>query len=787
MIQVAQVEMTKPRTVKQLAVIVEAASPEEMARIAEFMQAAPAWLLPLFVDSSDGADHLEAVLARRSGMAVERVRTARQLSDRVSAFHSRIGAAPRQPSWLGGLLRLSLAVSSIQDQDSLLDELLAQTMEVTGAASGCVWLCDDAGSLASREADIESSGSFLQKGRQASVPLGMPEWVQQNSRALLITAAPDPSLPVYTRPEGSGLAPLSIRLDKKISGEALAVPLIAASRILGVLCLQSAEPKASFVGDQFEAVSVMAAQVAMSLEGARLFARVQQGKKEWEATFDAIGESVLLLSLEGKVLRANQAAARASGRRFTALVGEPCSKVMCDSATPVEDCPLQQVLQTHRPASAEITDRDGARTRHISIYPIFDARGDVQAVVEYARDVTQMKAAQARLMQAEKLSALGELTAGVAHELNNPLTSILGFVQLLQRSELSERQTAYLNTILDEGKRAGRIVRSLLTFARRQEPEKKMLDINTILEETMTLIAYQLRVSGVKVEKDFDPDLPKTAADPYQMQQVCVNIINNAQQAMHEANGGGTLTVRTAPVLRPGGDARNSSLNLQEIPDSTLEGWIRIEFSDDGPGIPPELLARIFDPFFTTKSAGKGTGLGLSVCHGIMRDHDGHIWAESAPGHGALFVLELPVRSARKSESRRAGSDRLPELPPGEVLVVDDEENTLHLMSELLAQHDQHVETACDGEEVKAKIASGHYDLILSDVRMPGFGGDTLYAYLKERRPELVNRLIFITGDTASAQTRAFLRQAGRPVVEKPFEVAELLRVMRNVYRDVKE
>ncbi|MGB9593837.1 MAG: ATP-binding protein, partial [Anaerolineae bacterium] len=400
--------------------------------------------------------------------------------------------------------------------------------------------------------------------------------------------------------------------------------------------------------------------------------------------------------------------------------------------------------------------------------------------------ITQIKAAQARLMQAEKLSALGELTAGVAHELNNPLTSILGFVQLLQRTELSDRRSSYLSVIHDETRRAARIVRNLLTFARRQEPEKKMLDINTILEETLSLLAYQLRVSGVKVEQNLDPNLPKTAADPYQLQQVFVNIINNAQQAMQEAHGGGTLTIRTMPVLRPAGYAHNSTLNLAEQSESTLESWVRVEFTDDGPGIPPELLTRIFDPFFTTKAPGKGTGLGLSVCHGIIRDHDGHIWAESTPGHGATFVLELPVRGVRRTEEK-AAPDRLPELPPGNVMVLDDEEGTLRLLKELLSQHDQRVDTLADGQAAKERIASGNYDVILCDVRMPGFGGDALYEYLKEHRPEFIKRLVFITGDTASAQTRAFLRKAGRPVVEKPFDVAELLRTIQNIYRDARE
>ncbi len=761
-----------------VALIVESATPAEMARIAQMLAEAAPWVMPVFAASPEQAGALEADLAQRDGLVVRRVRTADELTALLETLRP-AGPSRRPSSWLSGLLRLSLAISSIQDQDSLMEELLGQAAALTGAVHGCIWLVDDSDGLLKHRACTPDS-----ERAHAALPPGLPEWVEQNRKAILITAGPDPSLLAYTRPTEGSLAALSIRLDRKVKGEALAVPLVAASRLLGVLCLQAGEPREAFTGEQFEAVSVMAAQVGMSLEGARLFARVQQGKKEWEATFDAIGESVLLISPDGRVLRANQAAARAAGRRFTQLVGERCCEAISGTPHPPDGCPLAQVLQTRRPASAEITDRDGSRIRHVSIYPIFDARGEIQAVVEYARDITQIKAAQARLMQAEKLSALGELTAGVAHELNNPLTSILGFVQLLQRTELSERQSSYLGVIHDETRRAARIVRNLLTFARRQEPEKKMLDINTILEETLSLLAYQLRVSGIKVEQDMDSNLPKTAADPYQLQQVFVNIINNAQQAMQEAHGGGTLTIRTMPVLRPAGYTHNSSLHLAEHPDATLESWVRVEFTDDGPGIPPELLTRIFDPFFTTKAPGKGTGLGLSVCHGIIRDHDGHIWAESTPGRGATFVLELPVRGTRRAEAERAAPDRLPELPPGNVLVLDDEEGTLHLLKELLSQHDQKVDTLADGAEAKERIANANYDVILCDVRMPGFGGDALYEYLKEHRPELIKRLVFITGDTASAQTRAFLRRAGRPVVEKPFDVAELLRIMHNVYRE---
>lgn len=770
-----------PKTITKMAFIVEAATPDEMTRIAEMLASSAPWAMPIFTASAEQADRLEALLARCNGIAIERIRSAEDLEARLNVLRQD-GRDHLSSSWLSGLLRLSLTISSIQDQDSLLEELLRQAMAMTNAVHGCVYLVDETDSLLQHKACAPSE----QEAHKA-LPPGLPEWVQENRKALLITAGPDLSLPGYTRPAQLGVIPLSIRIDRRVRGEALAIPLMAANRLLGVLCLQAAEPRQGFSGDQFEALSVMAAQVGMSLDGTRLFTRVQQGKKEWEATFDAIGEAVFLISPGGRILRANQAAARAAGRRFTQLVGERCCEAVSGMDHPPDGCPLQQVLQTHRPASAEITDRDGSRIRHVAIYPIFDARGEIQAVVEYSRDITQIKAAQARLMQAEKLSALGELTAGVAHELNNPLTSILGFVQLLQRTELSDRQASYLSVIHDETRRAARIVRNLLTFARRQEPEKKMLDINNILEETLSLLAYQLRVSGVKVEQGLDPNLPKTAADPYQLQQVFVNIINNAQQAMQEAHGGGTLTIRTMPVLRPAGYAHNSTLNLADQPESTMESWIRVEFADDGPGIPPELLTRIFDPFFTTKAPGKGTGLGLSVCHGIVRDHDGHIWAESAPGRGATFILELPVRGMRRAEAEKAAQDRLLELPPGNVLVLDDEEGTLHLLKELLSQHDQKVDTLADGLAAKERIASGNYDVILCDVRIPGFGGDALYEYLKEHRPELIKRLVFITGDTASTQTRAFLRKAGRPVVEKPFDVTELLRIMQNVYRDTRQ
>jgi signal transduction histidine kinase len=247
----------------------------------------------------------------------------------------------------------------------------------------------------------------------------------------------------------------------------------------------------------------------------------------------------------------------------------------------------------------------------------------------------QMRAlqeAQARLVQSEKLAAVGELVAGVAHELNNPLTSIIGFANLLQQRDLDGQDQEDLNRISVQAQRAAAIVRGLLDFARQRPPRQKPVQINAVLKDTLELLAYELRANGIECTSQLAPDLPFTVADTYQLQQVFVNLANNACRAMNEANGGGRLTITTE--LGP-----STFINQQ----TRAEPVIRVIVQDDGPGIEPDALAFIFDPFFTTNSEGQSPGLGLSACHGIVNEHGGHIWAESEPGRGATFFVELPV------------------------------------------------------------------------------------------------------------------------------------------------
>jgi len=266
-------------------------------------------------------------------------------------------------------------------------------------------------------------------------------------------------------------------------------------------------------------------------------------------------------------------------------------------------------------------------------------RGE-RANVAFVRDITERKQAEGRekelqqeLSLSSRLASIGELAAGVAHEINNPLTGILGFSERLIKKSAGEEISRDLERIHHEAQRAARVVENLLTFARRREPKKEYLDINEVLARTVELRAYELATGNIELAVELAPSLPEIVADFGQIQQVFLNIILNAEQVLTEENGGGKLTIKT----------------------QRGKGWIRISFADDGPGIPAENRDRVFDPFFTTRGERGGTGLGLSACHGIVAEHGGRIYVKSKPGQGASFFVELPLTAGETEESEVAG------------------------------------------------------------------------------------------------------------------------------------
>ena len=369
-----------------------------------------------------------------------------------------------------------------------------------------------------------------------------------------------------------------------------------------------------------------------------------------------------------------------------------------------------------------------------------------------------------QLLQAEKMAALGQTISGVAHELNNPLATILNWAERLsQQKPLADPIARGLETILGEADRAARIVRNLLTFARKRQTTRAMVDVNQVVRETLALRAYEQRLSNLSVVDALAAGLPQVFADSHQVQQVLLNLIINAEQAMISAHGRGVLVVRTWQ-------------------DSDRESVI-IEVNDDGPGIPDDLQPKIFDPFFTTKEVGKGTGLGLTVAYTIVQEHGGRIWITSRPGGGASFFVELPVTGGKWGAAPgrpRPRLDPTARVAGGEaILVVEDEAPLAAAVADALRDAGYVVATAADGEQALAVISERPFDLVICDLKMPKVDGMTFYRRLTASAPDVARRVIFVTGDVAGTEAETFLRESGCRWLAKPFRLADLIRAAR--------
>jgi signal transduction histidine kinase/BarA-like signal transduction histidine kinase len=386
------------------------------------------------------------------------------------------------------------------------------------------------------------------------------------------------------------------------------------------------------------------------------------------------------------------------------------------------------------------------------------------------RDVThrkklddQSRDLNAQLLQDEKMAALGQTISGVAHELNNPLATILSWAERLkQLAGVEEPVRRGVETILGESERAARIVRNLLTFARKRQTTRAMVDVNQVVRDTLALRADGLRASEIQVIDALAPEVPRVFADGYQLQQVLLNLVINAEQAMAAARGRGVLRVRTS-----------------HHPDQES---VTIELTDDGPGIPEEVQGRVFDPFFTTKDVGKGTGLGLTVAYAIVQEHGGSIRLESRAGAGASFFIELPlIGAARASPAARTQPPAPIAAAAGAaILVVEDETALAAAVIEMLQDAGYAVEHAGNGEEALARVKARAFDLVICDLKMPRVDGKMFYRALATRAPALARRVIFVTGDVAGTEAERFLSDSGCRWLAKPFRSADLLRSVRD-------
>ena len=515
---------------------------------------------------------------------------------------------------------------------------------------------------------------------------------------------------------------------------------------------------------ELERVEAMADLLSVALANAELFQTMKQAEWRFRTLFRAAPDAVLtVLRATGRIREANDAVREVFGLEPHQIVGTTLLELLL----PVDRATLEAALAAAfdgRPARVEVqVTLPGGATRVVALAASRLPEADPPSILLIGRDMTQERELRVRLMESDRLAAVGELVAGVAHEVNNPLSSISAFAQLLLRDgSLSPSQRESIDVIRAETMRASQVVKDLLAFARRRGPERAPLDLNAVVARTVRMRQYQLSEASVQLETELADDLPSVMGDARQLQQVCLNLLTNAVQAMTPQSGG-DLRVRSYAV----------------------DGAVRLEVSDSGPGIPAEVRAHIFEPFFTTKKEGEGTGLGLSVSYGIVTAHGGSIEVVESGATGTLFRVTLPA-VADAPDDADGLSDPAPftlrsQLAGIRLLFVDDEPALRSGMEAFGAMRGFSVVVASDGVSALEAARTGGVDAIVCDLRMPGMDGYAFHEQLRIERPGLAARTVFITGDVVSSITRGSVSR--QPVLTKPFAFDKiedaLIAVMR--------
>jgi two-component system NtrC family sensor kinase len=563
----------------------------------------------------------------------------------------------------------------------------------------------------------------------------------------------------------------------------ISVPLFAGDELLGTLTVGSANPRRFSIADQ-HLLTTLAGQIVVAIQNTRLHRSVRRGKREWEQTFDAISDPIAVFDAGGELLRGNAALAAHLGRPIRSLPGTSCRAVgFCGGNCP--DCAVNRALAQDVGGRAEITLPDG-QIFSVTTFPVANVSAGA-SVVQVAKNVTeeirsarrlrqmseelaianarlmaavdQLKSTQAQLLQAEKLSAIGQLVAGVAHELNNPLTSVIGYAQLLEEElrgdavapEMRPREELAhdVRRIAEESERAARIVRNLLAFARRQSAARVPQDVAELGARVLALRAYELRLNGVELTTEFQNDLPDVVADGGQLQQALLNLVLNAEQAM-----------RGRPARRLTVGARFDE----------AAGAVELFVSDSGHGIDPSNLSRIFDPFFTTRAVGEGTGLGLSICYGIIRDHGGHIRVDSKVQVGTTFSMLLPARIED------------PAIAGDEILVAHADQGDREFMTAALAAWGYRAAASATLDEALQRYRRGGLAAVLVDRAL--LAADLPQWRSVRRAGARRVPLVLLSAAPGDGEVDQFGREEASAVLAPPYELRALRSAVRAVAQE---
>ena len=561
------------------------------------------------------------------------------------------------------------------------------------------------------------------------------------------------------RNSGGGAPPEPTLITSGVqAAAAAAVPLRSHGTVIGTLVITDPR-EGAFIPEDIRLLSTLATHAAVVIANARFFEMVRRAKEQWETAFDALSEGIAVVDDEGRVRRSNRAMASLLGMPLQNVVGTSLGDALLGTAHGLLEL-LAATRRGDRPAPLVARSQRLNRAMRINAARIPGATTE-QSIVVMVEDVTEQQALETQLVQSEKLAAVGQLVSGVAHELNNPLTSITGLSEfLLEQKELGKKDRGHLQVIHEQAERAGRIVRNLLTFARKGSGERVLVDLNDVIRRTLALMTYDLKLKDISVERELSGALPGVLGDRHGLQQVVLNLVTNAAQAVSE----------------------NPRERAREISVSTwFDGQVHLRVADTGAGIADDVLQSVFTPFFTTKEPGKGTGLGLSITYSIVASHGGQITIEPRTARGgASFRVDLPpapADAARPTLTPVHGTP-VPDAPPAvkrTILLVDADPAVQRTIKALFAGDGHDVEVAGDPQHALELAQRGGFDLVITDARAmaPGKRGTMLAEELVSKLPALRERIIVATGDVRPS-TEETLARLGVRYVRKPFNLRDL-------------
>jgi two-component system NtrC family sensor kinase len=675
---------------------------------------------------------LAAVLTISASFWVAIQRGRRRLGESETKGEQLASQLDRRISELFSLQELSYVLSESIQLDRIVDQVARYAGRFLQADGAIVVLAEDEHATVLRVVAASGTLESLLGQVSRSADSGLVRFAIERERIEVAQGVATPTVDL--------IAGITVR-------SAAVAPLRSQGVTMGALAVADRQG-GPFTTEDLWLLSTVATNASVVLTNSRLYEMVRRSKEEWETAFNALAEGIAVVGQEGAVLRANRALAALAELPESELVGRNFCEMLFGSSEAVTDL-IEAAYRGERTAPLVVRLERNQRVLRLTAAPLAQ-RSSVVVLVE---DVTEQRIMEAQLIQNDKMASIGQLVSGVAHELNNPLTSIAGLTELLLERDAPDLPREHLRVIHDQAERAGRIVRNLLTFARKGLPEQAAVDLNDVAVRTTLLIVYELQLHGIELESALSPEPITVLGDRYELQQVLLNLVTNAVQAVSQL---------------PAGRPRRIRVTTERHGDETT-----LRVCDNGPGVPPHLVPHLFTPFFTTKGPGEGTGLGLSLSYGLVKAHGGVLAYEAPPEGGAEFRMTLPPYDAPlpgpaeetlPSASSRGLAHR--------ILVVDDDPAVHRLVSALFTPEGHVVEAVRSGEQGLRMLRERHFDVIIADALARTGATELFVQALAADCPESCQRLIL--GWTGSGEPVEPQPNGGIRHVRKPFNLRDL-------------